>query len=1079
MNDVLPFTSLFNALTLWERIAIEQAADQTASGQSLPGPSAATQANKRLRRWKAQRPFNNPALFKQRLAQDGLDRKQFKRILGRNADDYAAAVATNVVTLPAWAEPLARLFEAVGDFGDFGDSKQTDGAQAQVGEEAGEKGFLRAFVPLIAAARKGVHQKLVELLANLAENPITDLAALEGMLYGMVRKSLEEMVTPTLVLEMNIARLRGELVGDTAEERFEDYCSQLNRPERIRPLLEEYPLLFRLVAERLDLWQRVSVELVERLCADWQAVYDTFAPERQPAPLQRLAGAQGSTKRGGRSVIIFEFTDGLKVVYKPRSLAAEAHFQPLLGWLHDTGYPLDFRPLKLLDRTTHGWVEWLDTAECASEAEVERFYQRQGAYLALLYALEATDFHLSNIIAVGEYPVLIDLEALFHPRDADPDWPALELALDNATYHSVLRLGLLPEPELGEDETAAPLDESGMGGIAGQLTPDASPTWEDKGLDTMRLVHKRRRIKGGKNLPVLNGRPALAVDYAQAIEQGFITMYRLLVEKREALLAADSPLAPFAAVEVRVLPRSGRSYGRLLSQSFHPDLMRDALERDRFFDQLWQDAEEEPPIARLIPHERDDLLRGDIPLFATYAASQTAYSSSGRPIPDFFPRSGLEASLERIASLDEADLEHQRWFIRASLATVVEEQESGIGDNAGAGEQGSGGAEEWGRLESGKALDGGAFLEEARRIGEWLEARVIRAEGEADWLGLELADGRHWQIEPLDTDLRDGLPGTALFLAHLGVLTGEVRWTELARAAIATVARLLAEEYEGEELDTLSPIGALNGLGGQLYALAHLGTLWQDEALLRAAERYVEAADLLLEEIAEDEEVGLAEGLAGLLAGLLAVYQVTPSPRTLQVAQQAAEEVLDHLDGEQADVPDVPLADFLYGRAGTAWTLATLAAIGGKERFQPEPALLAGDATPGLLMAWLRALPWLRLGDEAEAVGEGIGQAVAAVAAEAFAGNHSLFEGIMGYVELLLQAAVVLDDVGLHGLAERYGTAVLADVQQHGWRCATPLNVETPGLMAGLAGIGYTLLRLSAAERVPSLLALELPISRQ
>lgn len=1053
MNHELPFPSLFNALTLRERIGMEQAAAEIAPGQAVPEPAAVTLADKRLRRWKAQQPFNNPALFKQRLAQDGLDRKQFRRILGRNANDYAAIMAI----LPAWAEQLARLYGTVGS------SEQTDGTQAQEKEAAGEKGFLRGFVPLIAEARKGLHEGLMRLLANSAENPIASLLELEGMLYGMVRKSLEEMVTPTLVLEMNIARLRGELVGDTPEERFDDYCAQLSWPERIQPLLEEYPLLFRLVAERLDLWQRVSLELVERLCADWQAIYATFAPECQPAPLRRLAGAQGSTKRRGRSVIIFEFTDGLKVVYKPRSLAAEAYFQPLLGWVHQQGYPLDFRPLKLLDRTTHGWVEWLDTAACTTEAEVERFYQRQGAYLALLYALEATDFHLSNIIAVGENPVLIDLEALFHPRDANPDWPALDLALDNATYHSVLRLGLLPEPELGEDETADPLDESGMGGIGGQLTPDASPTWEDKGLDTMRLVRKRRRIKGGKNLPILNGRPALAVDYAQAIDQGFVAMYRLLIEQREVLLAADSPLASFAPVEVRILPRSGQSYGQLLDQSFHPDLMRDALERDRFFDQLWQDVEEEPPIARLIPHEQDDLLRGDIPLFTTHAASQTAYSSSGRPIPDFFPRSGLEASLERIASLGETDLERQRWFIRASLATVAEEQ----------------GGLEIGDSESGRLLEKGEFLVEARRIGEWLEARAIRAEGEAAWIGLELADGRHWQIESLDSDLRDGLPGTALFLAHLGVLTGEARWSKLARAAVATFQRLLAEEYEEEELDTLSPIGALNGLGGQLYALAHLGALWQDEALLRAAEDYVEVADVLLKEIAEDEEVGLAEGLAGCLAGLLAVYQVMPSPRTLEVAKQAGQELLDHQDSEQVEVPDVPFADFLYGQAGTAWTLSALAAIGGEERFRPEPALLAGDATPGVLMAWLRALPWLRLGNEAEVIRDGIRQAVAVVAAEAFAGNHSLFDGMMGYVELSLQAAVVLDDAELRVLAERCGTAVLADAQQNGWRCATPLNVETPGLLAGLSGMGYTLLRLSAPEHVPSLLALELPISGQ
>jgi hypothetical protein len=43
------------------------------------------------------------------------------------------------------------------------------------------------------------------------------------------------------------------------------------------------------------------------------------------------------------------------------------------------------------------------------------------------------------------------------------------------------------------------------------------------------------------------------------------------------------------------------------------------------------------------------------------------------------------------------------------------------------------------------------------------------------------------------------------------------------------------------------------------------------------------------------------------------------------------------------------------------------------------------------------------------------------------------------------------------------------------WRCGTPLGVESPGLMTGLAGIGYQYLRLHDPKRVPSVLAVEPP----
>ena len=52
---------------------------------------------------------------------------------------------------------------------------------------------------------------------------------------------------------------------------------------------------------------------------------------------------------------------------------------------------------------------------------------------------------------------------------------------------------------------------------------------------------------------------------------------------------------------------------------------------------------------------------------------------------------------------------------------------------------------------------------------------------------------------------------------------------------------------------------------------------------------------------------------------------------------------------------------------------------------------------------------------------------------------------------------------------------VLESLERDGWLCGVPEGVETPGLMTGLAGIGYGLLRLADPGRVPSVLAFEGP----
>src|SRR5262249_14693 len=155
---------------------------------------------------------------------------------------------------------------------------------------------------------------------------------------------------------------------------------------------------------------------IQRLCADWEIIKKLFSPGSDPGVLVEADSSVSDLHRCGRSVHILRFSSGFQLVYKPKPLAVDMHFQQLLPWLNGHGDPPPFRILKVLERGSYGWVEFVAVQGCASAAEVRRFYERQGGYLALLYALEAIDFHSENLVAAGEGPVLLDLEALFHPH---------------------------------------------------------------------------------------------------------------------------------------------------------------------------------------------------------------------------------------------------------------------------------------------------------------------------------------------------------------------------------------------------------------------------------------------------------------------------------------------------------------------------------------------------------------------------------------------------------------------------------------------------------------------------------------
>lgn len=102
-----------------------------------------------------------------------------------------------------------------------------------------------------------------------------------------------------------------------------------------------------------------------------------------------------------------------------------------------------------------------------------------------------------------------------------------------------------------------------------------------------------------------------------------------------------------------------------------------------------------------------------------------------------------------------------------------------------------------------------------------------------------------------------------------------------------------------------------------------------------------------------------------------------------------------------------------------------------------------------------------------------IDAALRSTAALGFSKSHCLCHGDLGNIELFHLAAERLNRPALRDQALRLVHGVLVDARREGrWRCGGPPAVEMPGLMMGLAGIGYGLLRAGWPDRHPSILAL-------
>jgi type 2 lantibiotic biosynthesis protein LanM len=1059
---------LMNALSLRERASYLREA-------GIDCPVAKTDTDRApsvLHRWKSQEPFaSGDSLFEERLRLEGLSEEDLLAILGLPLQVYSELSGP----APDWAGELERLYlprRQVRENAEF----------RRYLQEAGD-GFLRVAAPVVQEGLRRFQVGMCRLPKEVAAFDKTDVWRLvTPHLLKLLRRALD----PVMVLELNVARVRGKLKGHTPEARFQSFCNRLERKDVRLTIVQEYPVLFRsLYVTTLD-WVDSSLELLDRLARDWSSITHTFAAGDSLGSLTSIASGLGDPHRRGRSVVILRFSSGFRLVYKPRSQSVDVHFAELLGSMNQAGFATPFRILKMIDRGSYGWSEFVPQQPCSARAEVERFYHRLGGYLALFYITKANDMHFENLLASGEYPVPVDIETLFHGDAAEPDFdPAMK-----AFRRSVMQVLLLPQ-RFFDSTTDDGIDMSAFGAASGQLLPASkSLSWEGTATDKMRLVQgKTTQVLIATNRPKLEEQDVVAGEYIEPFVAGFQWIYRLIEKRRDTLLAPGGFLARFGDDEVRYVARPTATYGALLKICQHPDQLRNALDKDEALDSLWLGVTKYAHLRQLIPAELIDLRNGDIPLFTSRPDSRDLWSSTGERIGDFFAAPAMTIVRDGLSRLGEEDLTQQVKFIRIAI------------ESSGGGHQTRNlvpaAPKRLGFAPSAIAL--------ACTVGDLLCRDVVENDARASWIGITPVgtSERSTSLRPLDLGLYNGLPGCSLFLAYLAAVTQETSYRRVARKALTLVLTYL--DRGRDRGVALQKLGAFSGMGGIIYTLSHLGVLWEDASLIERANALAADVPSLIE---ADNALDVIGGSAGAIGALQVLNAISPSEHLLKAAVSCGEHLLSLQQDSGGWKTDAalsrPLTGFSHGAAGIAWALIKLAAWSGDPRFNESahsaiayerstfvtrennwpdfrPPSGENQPDPGFMVAWCHGAPGIGLArmDNLEYVDddktrEEIGTALCKTIDSGFGlGTHyCLCHGDLGNLDILLHASQRVDERWWNEHGKRLATVTLTEIAQRDYLRKL---VAPPGLMMGLAGTGYGLLRLVCPERIPCVLALARP----
>ncbi len=218
--------------------------------------------------------------------------------------------------------------------------------------------------------------------------------------------------------------------------------SDKNEIERCwRQLLKEKRMLRKLV----DRWTRDFIRHVSllswRMERNWEEIQEKIG--RRTGKVVEVDKGNSDIHQG-KCVHIIRFQSGDKVVYKPRDLKLDQKWQDYLQDMSQKAGLGKFLTPWIIEKKGYGYEEFIKSTPVTGKEGFPLFYFRCGFLLGIAYVLQGTDLHAENMIACGDWPVLIDLETGVRACAVSALGEAKIPLRDKYHQDSVMKTNLLP-----------------------------------------------------------------------------------------------------------------------------------------------------------------------------------------------------------------------------------------------------------------------------------------------------------------------------------------------------------------------------------------------------------------------------------------------------------------------------------------------------------------------------------------------------------------------------------------------------------------------------------------------------------
>ena len=890
-------------------------------------------------------------------------------------------------------------------------------------------------------------------------------------IYEIVKR-LNEVYLRVLIAEINKLSKEDKLIGETPKERGTYFRDVFLRKDRyLENVYTFYPELTRLLKNSVENQVDFICKIINDTNEKKIEIYNEYNMDTKDK-LKRIKLQSGDTHNKGKSVSLLIFTSGKKLVYKPRNVEIDRAYNELISFLNNSsikGYHNLYSPKVVSNKGRGGWQEFIEYKECNTNEEVNNFYRRVGEILCIIYLFNGRDFHYENIIANGEYPVLIDLETLLNPRiyenfNENNSFDMVNKLVSESIYFS----GLLPRKIVSKKNHNI-IDLAGLSMANEAKAQYKTMVIENYDTDEVKIVKRYINIKPKNNNPKLRNEVVKSEEYIEKIEEGFINFYRWIINNK--VLLKNKIKQCFSNKECRVVIRGTMVYSQILNTSYHPQLLKNTIDRKVYLSRIGISLNE--TISRFLPKEYEDIQQGDIPYFTVNTSENNFYNKDIKV-------SIIDEIINKIDSFNKLDLDRQISILYMSFEDKIRRNYA----------------------TKNKFLDTNTTYKEiknininvAKKIGDYVIKKGIYGKNkkEVSWLALRMVKGNIMSIMDAGFDLYEGNAGIGLFLAYLSKFIKDKEIENIVMSTIKPIINHIKDEKK---------IGFFNGLSGELYSLFKIGKILNKEELIGVVYKNIPYLKTLID---SNGNIDITSGYSGNLLFIISIYKevkdATLKEELLGLMELIYKKIKNKAIRNKFGVTwsEDGLIGFAHGNVGIESALIKYYNITRKEEILEliregvnfDRSLF--DKEKG---GWPRAainyniysnfwchgnggilLSRLLLKEENfeyKYLDEEINFCINELITKGIGGDYSLCHGDTGNLLILYKAAILLKDKGLKervlGTFKIYMDKIIEDnIIEEDFKFK-----ENNSLMIGLSGIGYGILKFLYYDEVPDILILE------